>query len=70
MFDKLKNIQLNLFQHMAVLGFVFSAASQVGLRIAHKQIDSFWAVYIVWAVVLILASVIKIDMPDDHQDLE
>jgi hypothetical protein len=67
MLEKIKNLQLNIFQNLAIVGLVASSASQVGLMVMHKQVDSFWAVYVVWLTVLILSTLIKVDIPDhDH----
>jgi hypothetical protein len=70
MLEKLKNLQLNIFQNLALVGLVASSASHVGLALMHKQVDSFWAVYVVWAGVLILSTLIRIDVPhhDHHHD--
>jgi hypothetical protein len=68
MLDRLKNLQLNIFQNLALVGLVASSASQVGLMLMHKTVDSFWAVYVVWLTVLILSTVIRVDIPHHDHD--
>jgi hypothetical protein len=70
MLDKLKNLHLNIFQNLALVGLVASAGSQVGLLLMDKKVDTFWAVYVIWAGVLIASTFIRIDMPDHDHDHE
>jgi|GEM_PF-6812884 len=68
MLEKIRNLQLNIFQNLALVGLVASSACHFGLRIMNKQVDSFWAVYVIWLTVLILSTLIKIDVPHHEHD--
>ena len=64
MIERLRNLQLNMFQSIAISGIILSIASQLGLLIMDKQVDKFWLVYAIWISVFTLSSFIK--MNDDH----
>ena len=66
MLERLRNLQLNLFQSLALSGIVLSVASQLGLLIMDKQVDRFWLVYAIWMAVFALSSFIKVDGDHDH----
>jgi hypothetical protein len=68
MLEKLKNLEINLFQNIALTGIALSIMAQVGLLLMGKQVNSFWYVYVVWGVVLVLSSVIKAPSHDHHHD--
>jgi hypothetical protein len=68
MLEKLKNLQLNIFQNLAIVGLLASSVSHLGLMVMQKQVQSFWAVYVVWLTVLTLSTLIKVDMPDHDHD--
>lgn len=64
MLDKLKNLELNIFQTLAVTGLIVSLVSHVGLTLMQKEVDRFWAVYIVWLTVLTLSTLIRVEGAD------
>ena len=66
MIERLRNIQLNLFQTMAITGVVLSLASQIGLLVMDKQVNNFWLVYAIWTTVFALSSFIKVGDDHDH----
>ena len=66
MLERLRNLQLNLFQSLALSGIVLSVASQLGLLIMDKQVDRFWLVYAIWMAVFALSSFIKVDGDHEH----
>ncbi len=66
MFEKLKNLELNIFQTLALTGLIVSTFSHVGLTLMDKQVDRFWAVYVVWLAVLTLSTLIRSEGDDEH----
>ncbi len=68
MLEKLKNLEINLFQNIALTGIALSLMAQLGLLLMHKEVQSFWYVYIVWFIVLIVSSFVRIPEHDHHHD--
>jgi Na+/alanine symporter len=61
--------QLNVWQYLALVGLVMTAAAHGLLQLSHKVVPGFNYLYAVWAAVYVLGSirnVLHVPGPDDH----
>jgi hypothetical protein len=52
---------MNSYQYLAVVGIVMSLGANVFLLIGHKDIQHFWALYVCWALLFLIGSIINLN---------
>jgi len=58
--------EMNSYQFIAVVGLVMTLAAHAILLIQHKEIQTYWALYVCWVVLFILGSIANYrSKPDD-----
>lgn len=66
----MKTIELNFFQTIAFTGLIVTLLSQGGLMMLEKHVEHFGRLYIVWLVVFMLGTALKLyyrHSDDTHQ---
>lgn len=65
--EKLQDTHLNAFQTISATGIFASLMAHAGIWLFEKDIERFWAVYLVWTVVFILATISRYyDEEEEH----
>ena len=52
--------EMNSYQYIAVVGLIMTLAAHLILWVQQKEVQTFWALYICWAVLFILGSIANI----------
>lgn len=59
--------EMNSYQYIAVVGIVMSLGANIFLLLDKKDIEHFWALYVCWALLFVIGSIINLNSkPGQH----